>query len=76
MEPLPVEVSLKEDAELKGGIDRLDGVGEGGLLTIQTSSRGSDWARERGTPEMRRFGLYLGGSLYGTDKKRGNYKII
>lgn len=63
VEPLPVEVSLRDEAELKGGIDRLEGEGEGGLFTIQTSRRGSEWALDSGAPDILRFGLYFGGSL-------------
>lgn len=69
VELLPVEVSLREEAELKGGMERVEGEGEGGLVAVLTSSLGSEWVRERGTPEMRLFGLYFGGSLKGTVKR-------
>lgn len=70
VELLPVDVSLKEEAELKGGMDLLEGEGDGGFVMVLTSSLGSEWVRVRGAPEIRRFGLYLGGSLNGTVKIR------
>lgn len=71
VELLPVEVSLREEAELKGGMERLEGEGEGGLVAVLTSSLGSEWVRERGAPDMRLFGLYFGGSLKGTVESTG-----
>lgn len=65
-----MEVSLREEAELKGGMERAEGEGEGGLVAVLTSSLGSEWVRERGAPEMRLFGLYFGGSLKGTVEKQ------
>lgn len=69
VELLPVEVSLREDAELNGGMDLLEGEGDGGLVTALTSSLGSEWVRVSGAPEIRLFGLYFGGSLNGTEDK-------
>lgn len=64
-----MEVSLREEAELKGGMERVEGEGDGGLVAVLTSSLGSECVRESGTPEMRLFGLYFGGSLKGTEEE-------
>lgn len=42
VELLPVEVSLRDEAELKGGMERVEGEGDGGLVAVLTSSLGSE----------------------------------
>lgn len=63
-------VSLRLDAELKGGSERLEGEGDGGFVPRGSSNRGSEWVRDSGPPDVLRLGLYLGGSLNGTGRRR------
>lgn len=60
-------------------MERAEGEGEGGLVVmpppddpILASSLGSEWVRDNGAPEILLFGLYLGGSLNGTEKIKRN----
>lgn len=57
-------------------MDLLEGDGEGGFVTAHTSNLGSECVRERGAPEMRRLGLYFGGSLNGTAVGKNDWSLV